>query len=61
MGDPFHVAAATVFLASDDAKFITGVSLPVEGGKLPARQERRVGAPISETRLVLAIETNPLL
>jgi NAD(P)-dependent dehydrogenase (short-subunit alcohol dehydrogenase family) len=27
-----EVAAATLFLASDDARYITGVSLPVDGG-----------------------------
>ena len=32
MGDAWDVAAAAVFLASDQAKFITGVLLPVDGG-----------------------------
>jgi NAD(P)-dependent dehydrogenase (short-subunit alcohol dehydrogenase family) len=32
MGHPEEVAAAIVFLASDDASHITGVSLPVDGG-----------------------------
>jgi NAD(P)-dependent dehydrogenase (short-subunit alcohol dehydrogenase family) len=32
MGTPDEVAAAAVFLASDDASFITGVALPVDGG-----------------------------
>ena len=32
MGDPWDVANAAVFLASDQAKFITGVCLPVDGG-----------------------------
>lgn len=32
MGTAWDVAAAAVFLASDDAKFITGVLLPVDGG-----------------------------
>jgi NAD(P)-dependent dehydrogenase (short-subunit alcohol dehydrogenase family) len=31
-GDAWDVAAAAVFLASDDARFITGVCLPVDGG-----------------------------
>jgi NAD(P)-dependent dehydrogenase (short-subunit alcohol dehydrogenase family) len=33
MGDPWDVAHASVFLASDLAKFITGVCLPVDGGQ----------------------------
>jgi len=33
MGDPWDVANASVFLASDMAKFITGVCLPVDGGQ----------------------------
>ena len=32
LGEPADIAAATVFLASDDAKFINGVFLPVDGG-----------------------------
>ena len=33
-GTPEEVAAAILFLASDEASFITGVELPVDGGKL---------------------------
>jgi len=32
MGDAWDVAHASLFLASDEAKYITGVSLPVDGG-----------------------------
>ena len=32
LGQPEEVAKAALFLASDDASFITGVSLPVDGG-----------------------------
>lgn len=31
-GIPDDVAGAAVFLASDDAKWVTGVNLPVDGG-----------------------------
>ena len=32
MGDAWDVANAVVFLASDEAKYITGVELVVDGG-----------------------------
>ncbi|MEM1050614.1 MAG: glucose 1-dehydrogenase [Pseudomonadota bacterium] len=32
VGEPEDIAAAAAFLASDDASFITGVNLPVDGG-----------------------------
>jgi 3(or 17)beta-hydroxysteroid dehydrogenase len=34
LGEADDVAAAVAFLASDDAKFITGVELPIDGGML---------------------------
>ncbi len=33
MGDAWDVANAALFLASDEARFITGVALPVDGGQ----------------------------
>jgi len=33
MGDAWDVAYASLFLASDEAKFITGAALPVDGGR----------------------------
>jgi NAD(P)-dependent dehydrogenase (short-subunit alcohol dehydrogenase family) len=33
-GKPEEVAAAILFLASDEASFITGVALPVDGGRI---------------------------
>ena len=38
MGTAWDVANASLFLASDEAKFITGVILPVDGG-----QSARIG------------------
>jgi NAD(P)-dependent dehydrogenase (short-subunit alcohol dehydrogenase family) len=34
VGEPAEIAAAIAFLASDDASFITGADLPVDGGYL---------------------------
>jgi NAD(P)-dependent dehydrogenase (short-subunit alcohol dehydrogenase family) len=34
LGEPAEVASAIVFLASDDASFVTGAVLPVDGGYL---------------------------
>jgi NAD(P)-dependent dehydrogenase (short-subunit alcohol dehydrogenase family) len=34
MGTAWDVANAALFLASDEADFITGVELPVDGGAL---------------------------
>lgn len=34
IGEPDDIAAAAAFLASDDASWITGITLPVEGGIL---------------------------
>ena len=33
MGTAWDVAYAALFLASDEARFITGVLLPVDGGQ----------------------------
>jgi NAD(P)-dependent dehydrogenase (short-subunit alcohol dehydrogenase family) len=38
MGTAWDVAYAALFLASDEAKFITGIILPVDGG-----QSARIG------------------
>ena len=38
MGTAWDIAQAALFLASDEAKFITGVMLPVDGG-----QSARIG------------------
>jgi NAD(P)-dependent dehydrogenase (short-subunit alcohol dehydrogenase family) len=34
VGYPQDVAAAVAFLVSDEAKFITGIALPIDGGWL---------------------------
>ena len=37
VGEPSDIAAATAFLASDEAAWITGINLPVDGGYLAGR------------------------
>lgn len=36
MGDADSIAHAAVYLASDEANFVTGVNFPVDGGRLAA-------------------------
>ena len=36
LGDPKDIANAALFLASDEAAYVTGVILPVSGGQWPA-------------------------
>jgi NAD(P)-dependent dehydrogenase (short-subunit alcohol dehydrogenase family) len=47
VGEPEDIAAAVAFLASDDASWVTGITLPVDGGILAgpalAFQERNRG------------------
>ena len=33
IGDVMEIAKSIAFLASDDASFITGITLPIDGGK----------------------------
>jgi 3-oxoacyl-[acyl-carrier protein] reductase len=33
LSQPIDIARAAVYLASDDASFITGVEFPVDGGR----------------------------
>jgi len=42
MADPFDVANAALFLASDDAAFVNGVDIPVDGGRMAAIPRRAV-------------------
>ena len=44
IAEPADIAAAITFLASDDARFITGVNLPVDGG-LPLRRTDATAGP----------------
>jgi 3-oxoacyl-[acyl-carrier protein] reductase len=47
LAEPNDVAAAFAFLASDDAAFITGIALPVDGGRSAGDTAGRVG--VAET------------
>jgi NAD(P)-dependent dehydrogenase (short-subunit alcohol dehydrogenase family) len=42
MGEPEDVAKATLFLASDDASFITGITLVVDGGVMAGRPSAQI-------------------
>jgi NAD(P)-dependent dehydrogenase (short-subunit alcohol dehydrogenase family) len=43
VGRPEEIAAAAAFLASDDASFITGVALPVDGGLMAKAPMTKTG------------------
>jgi meso-butanediol dehydrogenase/(S,S)-butanediol dehydrogenase/diacetyl reductase len=45
IGEPEDIASAVAFLASDDAAWITGVTLPVDGGLLASSALTRSPAP----------------
>lgn len=34
MSEPRDIAMAAIYLASDEAQFISGINLPVDGGRL---------------------------
>jgi NAD(P)-dependent dehydrogenase (short-subunit alcohol dehydrogenase family) len=51
IGQPEHVASAALFLASDDARFITGESLVVDGGLMAASPVIRLASGDGASRL----------
>ena len=42
MGDPYDMTGAALFLASDDAEYITGAVLRVDGGMLAQQRSATV-------------------
>ena len=51
MADPLDVAQAALYLASDDASFVTGVDIPVDGGRMAAIPRRAVQPLIDAMKL----------
>jgi NAD(P)-dependent dehydrogenase (short-subunit alcohol dehydrogenase family) len=49
VGYPEDIAGAVAFLASDDASYLTGVTLPVDGGMLAQLRSPQVDAPLPES------------
>ena len=47
IGKPDDIAAAALFLASDEASFITGVNLPVDGGATTGSRREAAAVPIA--------------
>jgi NAD(P)-dependent dehydrogenase (short-subunit alcohol dehydrogenase family) len=42
LGRPEEIARAVLFLLSDEASYITGIAMPVDGGHLPVHLNRRL-------------------
>jgi len=49
VGYPEDIAGAVLFLASDDASYVTGVTLPVDGGMLAQLRSPQVDGPLPES------------
>jgi NAD(P)-dependent dehydrogenase (short-subunit alcohol dehydrogenase family) len=49
-GEPEDIARAVLFLASDDAAWVTGEALVVDGGLLAGRPWRKLARTITERR-----------
>jgi len=49
VGYPADIAGAVLFLASDDASYVTGVTLPVDGGMLAQLRSPQVDQPLPES------------
>ena len=43
IGEPQEVASAIAFLASNDAGFMTGLAIPVDGGTIPRDLAKKAG------------------
>jgi meso-butanediol dehydrogenase/(S,S)-butanediol dehydrogenase/diacetyl reductase len=56
IGKPDDIAAAALFLASDEASFITGVNLPVDGGATTGSRREAAAVPVANAAVADWVE-----
>jgi meso-butanediol dehydrogenase / (S,S)-butanediol dehydrogenase / diacetyl reductase len=56
IGKPDDIAAAALFLASDEASFITGVNLPVDGGATTGSRREAAAVPVANEAVAEWVE-----
>jgi NAD(P)-dependent dehydrogenase (short-subunit alcohol dehydrogenase family) len=56
IGKPEDIAAAALFLASDEASFITGVNLPVDGGATTGSRREAAAVPVANEAVAQWVE-----
>jgi meso-butanediol dehydrogenase/(S,S)-butanediol dehydrogenase/diacetyl reductase len=56
IGKPDDIAAAALFLASDEASFITGINLPVDGGATTGSRREAAAVPLANEAVAEWVE-----